>query len=79
MPTVAIIGPYRFYFYGCDAPEPRHIHVSRDRATAKFWLSPVRLGRSRKFGWAELFRIERLIVRHQDEFERKWDEYFNAD
>ena len=36
MPSVLRIGPYRFYFYPSDAPEPPHIHVKRDNAEAKF-------------------------------------------
>ncbi len=42
MPTVKIIGPYRFFFYSGDGDEPPHIHVERDNYTAKFWFG--RLG-----------------------------------
>ena len=40
MPTVFRSGPYRFFFYAADWPEPAHIHVRRGLATAKFWLAP---------------------------------------
>src|SRR5688572_3522127 len=43
MPTVARIGPYRFFFYGNEGTEPPHIHVQRERRLAKFWLDPVLL------------------------------------
>lgn len=46
MPTVLREGPYRFFFYASDREEPPHVHVERDRQTAKFWLQPVRLERS---------------------------------
>ena len=46
MPTVLREGPYRFFFYASDREEPPHVHVERDRQTAKFWLQPVRLQRS---------------------------------
>jgi hypothetical protein len=36
MPTVKIIGPYRFHFYSSDHGEPAHVHVQRDEANAKF-------------------------------------------
>jgi len=36
MPTVLRLGPYRFFFYAGDADEPPHVHVERDRNTAKF-------------------------------------------
>lgn len=40
MPTVLRLGPYRFFFYSVDRGEPPHVHVRRDRGTAKFWLDP---------------------------------------
>ena len=43
MPTVLREGPYRFYFYLGDRPEPPHVHVQRDNHIAKFWLDPVAL------------------------------------
>jgi hypothetical protein len=49
MPTVKIIGPYRFHFYSSDHGEPAHVHVQRDEANAKFWLDSVRLDRSQRF------------------------------
>jgi hypothetical protein len=36
VPTVARIGPYRFFFFGNESLEPPHIHVQRDRNLAKF-------------------------------------------
>ena len=49
MPTVLRIGPYRFYFFSNEGDEPPHVHVDRDAATAKVWLDPVELSRSRGF------------------------------
>ncbi len=49
MPTVKIIGPYRFHFYSSDHGEPAHVHVQRDEANAKFWLDSVRLDGSQRF------------------------------
>jgi len=54
MPTVLRLGPYRFFFYAGDADEPPHVHVERDRNTAKFWLDPVRLQNSGGFGRTEI-------------------------
>jgi len=59
-----------------DWQEPRHIHVERDDAKAKFWLDPVRLERSTGFGSAELNKIQRLVDEHVAEMRRRWDEYF---
>jgi hypothetical protein len=77
MPTVLRIGPYRFFFYAGDRQEPPHIHVERANNTAKFWIDPVRLQRSRGFRRNEINRIQRLIEEHKNHLLRIWDEYFN--
>jgi len=60
MPTVLRHGPYRFHFWSADRAEPPHVHVERDRATAKFWLNPVRLVTSRNFKETECARCGEL-------------------
>lgn len=76
MPTVFRAGPYRLFFYAGDRDEPPHVHVERERFTAKFWLDPVRLDRSRGFKSSELNRIRELIEEHQADLRRRWNEYF---
>jgi hypothetical protein len=39
MPTVLRSGPYRVYFYSHESNEPAHVHIDRDQASCKFWLS----------------------------------------
>lgn len=78
MPTAKFIGPYRIHFYSCDGGEPRHVHVGRDEATAKFWLDPVRLQGSRGYSRIELNRIEKLVRWHCTELRRKWNDYFDT-
>lgn len=78
MPTVAVIGPYRFFFYSSDRAEPYHIHVVREAATAKFWLRPARLDRDDGFSRGELRRIARLVEQNEERFLEKWHEYFGA-
>jgi hypothetical protein len=68
MPNVLKTGPYRFYFYSHEPNEPPHVHVDRDRLSAKFWLNPVSLARNLGFNARELRQIERLIGEHQTEF-----------
>jgi hypothetical protein len=77
MPTVLRIGPYRFFFYAGDRQEPPHIHVERANNTAKFWLDPIRLQRSRRFRRNEINRTQKLIEEHREHLLRIWDEYFN--
>ena len=43
MPIVLRSGPYRVYFYSHESNEPAHVHIDRDQASCKFWLSPVSL------------------------------------
>jgi hypothetical protein len=77
MPTVLIIGPYRFFFYSGDRDEPVHIHVERDNHTAKFWLQPVRLQNSGGFKSKELSRIQDLVEENQAKFVEAWNEHFS--
>jgi hypothetical protein len=76
MPTVLRQGPYRFFFYASDRPEPIHVHVSRESAVAKFWLEPVRLARSGGFGRQELLDIQRIVMDNQPQLIEAWHEYF---
>lgn len=78
MPTVLRNGPYRFFFYAGDREEPPHIHIERDKNTAKFWLDPVRLQNSGGFSRTELKRIQKLVEENQEDLLRRWNEYFNG-
>jgi hypothetical protein len=78
MPTVLRDGPFSFIFFSSDRGEPPHIHVSRDRQIAKFWLDPVTLAKNRGFAEHELKRIERLVVQQRDLLLEAWHEYFGA-
>jgi len=75
MPTVLIVGPYRFFFWSYDCVEPRHIHAQRDRSRAKFWLDPVILAENRGFRAKELREIERIIIQNLDLLRSRWDEH----
>lgn len=46
--------------------------------TAKFWLEPVRVARSREFGRAELQRIQKLVTEHRQRLTEAWDDYFHS-
>ena len=77
MPTVLLIGPYRFYFYSHDLiNEATHVHVDRDDLSAKFWLKPVVLARNLGFNASELRRIERIVASYQTDFLAKWDKEY---
>ena len=78
MPTVLRSGPYRFFFYSNERQEPAHIHVERDRFSAKFWLEPVNLARNVRFSSRELGIIEAIILGNRDEMLEEWNEFHRA-
>ena len=78
MPTVLRSGPYRIYFYSHEPNEPPHVHVERDDSEAKYWLSPVRLERSRGFPRSELRRINRLVDENLEHLLDSWNAFFSA-
>jgi hypothetical protein len=72
MPTVLRLGPYRFYFYSHEPNEPPHVHIDRDKESAKFWLEPVGLARNLGFNAKELRKLQRLVENHQDMLLEAW-------
>jgi hypothetical protein len=76
MPTIARIGPYRFFFFGNEGDEPPHVHVQRERKLAKFWLDPVSLSRSSGFAAHELRQIEAIVIENRERFVEAWNEFF---
>lgn len=76
MPTVLRIGAYRFFFYAGDHGEPRHVHIERESSTAKFWLDPVRLQKSRGFSGKEINQIQKLVEENLDLLRKSWEGYF---
>jgi hypothetical protein len=76
VPTIEDIGPYKLFFYSSEGSEPPHVHVRRERATAKFWLGPVRLAASRRFNDHELREIERIVERNLPRILEAWNEHF---
>ncbi len=76
MPTILMVGPYRFFFYAGDSDEPKHIHVERDDKIAKFWLDPVRLQSSGGFNRIEISKIHKIINENISKLMEAWNEYF---
>ena len=77
MPTVLRFGPYRLHFYASDGVEPRHIHVAREGADAKFWLDPdVDLAHNRGFSIKERRDIQRIVEDNAQHLRDEWDAFF---
>jgi hypothetical protein len=78
MPTVLRFEGMRFFFYSLENREPPHIHVERGDATAKYWLDPVVLARSRGFRAQDLTRLRAKIIEHRLEFLEAWYAHFGG-
>jgi hypothetical protein len=76
MPTVLRSGAFRFFFYSMENREPPHIHIENGDATAKYWLDPVELARSRGFAARDLTRLRATIIEHRQEFLEAWNAHF---
>jgi hypothetical protein len=75
-PTIYREGPYRFSFFANEGNEPPHVHVSRDRMQAKFWLTPsVSLAHAIGFSPFELRRLQVITQEHRQLFMEAWDEF----
>jgi hypothetical protein len=76
MPTILRIGPYRLYFYSHEPNEPPHIHIDRDKSSAKFWLEPVSLASNLGFSAKELWKLQSIVQEHQQTLSEAWYGYF---
>ena len=77
MPIVLKEGPYRFFFYSADRDEPKHVHVTRDKHVAKFWLDPARMQRSGGLRRSEIRQVQRIIEENRRRLMEAWDDYFD--
>jgi hypothetical protein len=75
MPTILRSGPYRVYFFSHESNEPSHLHVDRDKASCKVWLSPVASSSSLGFGASDLREIERLVSVNRAILLKAWEEF----
>jgi hypothetical protein len=78
MPVALRIGAYRFYFYSHETTEPPHIHVDRERFSAKFWLQPVGLAKNLGFSPRELRQIQSMLLENQHKLLEAWHGHFGS-
>ena len=76
MPTILRLEGLRFFFYSQETGEPPHVHVESGEATAKYWLNPVELARSRGFRARDLTRLRATIIERRHEFLEAWNAHF---
>ena len=79
MPTIKIIGGYRFFFFSNEGNEPPHVHIESGDNYAKFWIRPVKLARNYGFNSSELNQLRLLVFENQILLKEKWDDYFQSE
>ncbi|RDC65973.1 DUF4160 domain-containing protein [Adhaeribacter pallidiroseus] len=75
MPTILKTYGLRFFFFSNEATDPAHVHVEKNNAYAKYYLSPVEHAFSFAFNANELSQIRNLVQQHQSVFLTKWNEF----
>ena len=76
MPTLLIWHGYRFRFYASDGPEPPHVHVVKDRRTAKVWLRSLEMEYQHGYNERELAELLAKIGENREAWIGKWNEFF---
>jgi hypothetical protein len=79
MPKVFDWGGFRFHFFSNEGNprEPAHVHVTKGRDTAKFWISPeVSIAYNRGFGAKVLSQLISVIEERVEEIESAWNDQF---
>ena len=75
MPTLLLQDGFKFFFYA-NEHEPKHIHVMKNEGFAKIELAHLKVVQNH-LKPKDLKVALAIIEQHKDEFERKWNEWFN--
>jgi len=75
MPTLLLQDGFKFFFYA-NEHEPKHIHVIKNEGFAKVELAHLNVVQN-YLKPKDLKVALAIIEEHKDEFERKWNEWFN--
>ncbi len=81
MPVVATFNGIRILFYSDEGlpREPIHVHARRAACEVKVWIEPViRAEKSYGFNSREVRDIIDLVIRHEDQIRRRWNEHFGS-
>jgi len=77
MPTILIVGKYRFFFNSREEVR-MHVHVNTSDGTAKFWIEPIiSLADYYNLSQKELKEIHKIVEVNEDEFINAWKRHFN--
>ena len=73
MPTLWEEAGFIFRFRMGDCEERPHVHVTGNGGTAKIWLRPVELEKSRGYPDPQIGRILRITGEHRAERLAEWE------
>ena len=76
VPTLLVVGPYRFFIFMGDCAERPHVHVEGGGGgEAQVWLEPsVRLAATRGYTRGEILRIIEIVADHRVTLAARWDD-----
>ena len=75
-PTVFKKSGLRFAFYSNEEPR-MHVHVTRERYEAKFWLEPtIQLADKNGLKSSQIKKALRPIEEYEDEIKAHWQTHF---
>lgn len=77
MPTILRKLGFRFFFYSDEGNEPPHVHVEKGSGRGKYWIEPVKKCYMKNFTKQEEKKVGDIVHEEQDNFKRKWYEYFS--
>jgi hypothetical protein len=75
MPTLLFEQGFKFFFYANDHA-PAHVHIMKGDAWVKIEIATLQVVMS-NLKSQELKTCLALLEQHQDEFQEKWNEWFN--
>ena len=75
MPTLLVESGFRFFFYS-NEHEPKHVHVIYGDDFAKIELGSLSVVHNYMKS-KDLKKALAIVEANQQEFERRWDKYFN--
>jgi len=71
-------GPYRFFIWSNEPPEPAHVHVASGDGHAMFWLDPVSLAGSDGYKAREMPGSGDSWEAHRAELRGRWRDIFSG-
>jgi hypothetical protein len=57
-------------------PEPAHVHIAKDRKSAKVWLQSLEVEYAQGYNERELKALLAMVAENRDDWIRSWNEFF---